>query len=327
MMSSTLESALIEASNPSTRPERLRELSLRKRKNERNQLRPVIAANPSADEDLLLELATDHPKEVIGNPRFKLLQLSGEAWWENCELKSLCSLALAAGKDASPYLKASMRSRFEEIRDQYSEYISIVRRESWRYGRSVKILASESDGCVPFDIDLAIELEVILEGRNDSTCLAMHDDASCSSSDWLFSLLHSLKNEDIESLFEVFSPWGNEALDITVEDQVEESIIIGTANAGIEIKDNSILLKATGKKLFDVNVFFLNDRESLPIFGDGQLQVPVFEHIGSDFAGLTRGYGDDLGDLEPLWGWEPVALAPGIPEATWEEWLSAWIMS
>lgn len=91
-MSSTLESALVEAGNPSTSPKRLRELCLRKRKNERNHLRPVIAANPSVEEDLLLELAADHPKEVIGNPRFKLLQLSGEAWWDQCGQTSLFAL-------------------------------------------------------------------------------------------------------------------------------------------------------------------------------------------------------------------------------------------
>jgi hypothetical protein len=91
-MASTLKSALIEASNPSTSPKRLRELSLMRPKNERNQLRQVIAANPNSEEDLLLELAADHPKQVIGNPRFKLLELSGEAWWDQCGLPSLFAL-------------------------------------------------------------------------------------------------------------------------------------------------------------------------------------------------------------------------------------------
>lgn len=326
-MASTLESALTEAGNPSTSPKRLRELSLRKRKNERNQLRAVIAANPNAEEDLLLELAADHPKEVIGNPRFQLLQLSGEAWWENCNLNSLCSLALATGKDTASCLRASIKSRFEEVRDYYSEYVSIVRRESWRYGRNVEVLASHSNGHAPLDIDLVVELEVTLEGRNDMACLEMHEDASCFSRDWLLLLLQSLKNQDVESLFEVFAPWENEALDIVVEDQVEELISISTANTEIDIKGNSVFLKATGKKLFDIHVFYVNDKESLPGFSNGELQVPIFEHIASDYAGLTRGSTDDLGDLEPLWGWEPVVLAPEITESTWEEWLSAWIMS
>lgn len=326
-MTSSFDLLLIESSDPSTRPERLRELSEWEQLEDLAQLRRSIAANPNADDDLLRSLASDHPREVIGNPRFQLLQLSGEAYWEEWDLLSLCSLTLAAGNDSPPCLKAAMKSRFEEIRDYYSEYVSIVRRETWRYGRNIEILASESDGHAPFDIVLMAELEVTLEGRNDMACLEIHEDASCFSHDWLFSLLHSLKNEDIESLFEVFSPWHNEALDIVVEDENIESISIETANADIEIKENSILLKATGEKLFDVSVFYFNDKDSLPHFIDGELQVPIFEHIGSDYAGLTRGSGDDLVDLEPLWGWEPAFLAPEIPALTWEEWLSAWIMS
>ena len=57
---------------------------------------------------------------------------------------------------------------------------------------------------------------------------------------------------------EVFAPWGNEDLDIAVEDEVEESISISTTNAEIDIKGNSSLLRVTGKRLFDIHVFYLN---------------------------------------------------------------------
>ena len=148
-MSTSLDSVLIEASNPSTSPGRLRALSLRKRNNERNQLRPVIAANPNAEDDLLLDLAAEYPKEVIGNPRFKLLQLSGEAWWENCELRSLCSLALAEGEDAPPSLKLALRSLFQQFYDQYREFVLIERQEAWSHERRVEICAYEFDGSQP----------------------------------------------------------------------------------------------------------------------------------------------------------------------------------
>jgi hypothetical protein len=203
---------------------------------------------------------------VVANLRFQLLQLSGEAYWEEWDLLSLCSLTLAAGNDSPPCLKAAMKSRFEEIHDYYSEYVSIVHREGWRYYRNIEILASESDGRAPFDINLMIELEITLEGRNDMACLEINEDANCFSRDWLFPLLKSLKNEDIESLFEVFAPWGNEDLDIAVEDEVEESISISTTNAEIDIKGNSALLRVTGKRLFDIHVFYLNKEESLPSF-------------------------------------------------------------
>lgn len=319
-MAHLIEQLLVEASNPATNPERLRELS--EQYLERDRLRRAVAANPNADDDLLCSLASDYPREVVGNPRFQLLQLSGEAWWEEWDMRSLCSLTLAAGNDASAYLKTAIKSRFERIHGDYSEYVSIVRRETWCYARDVELLASDSAGETPFDIELRIELEVVMEGRYDSACLNANESADDFSRGWVSALLQSLRNEDIESLFEVFAPWSEET-DITVEDEVDESIVISTTNADIEIKDRSVILRATGEKLFDVHVFYLNNNEALPSFGDGELQVPIFEHIGNgDSEGLSRGSNDDLGILEPLWGWEPVVLAPEIPKGLWVEWIS-----
>jgi hypothetical protein len=323
-MPSFIDAALLEASDPTTSPERLRQLSNRKRRHERDRLRRAVAANPNADDDLLCGLASDYPREVVGNPRFQLLQLSGEAWWKDWGLRSLCSLTLAAGNDAPPYLQAAMKSRFEEIHDDYSEYVSIVRRETWCFARSVEILAGDGEGRAPFDIDFKVELEVMMEGRNDSACLEIEENAAGFSRDWVSSLLQSLKNEDIESLFEVFCP-RNYELDIVVEDEVEDSVSISTANAKIDIKGYSVLLKATGQTLFDVHVFYRHDEEALPNFSDGELQVPVYELINGESKGLSRGSKDDLGVLEPLWGWEPVFLAPEIPKSSWEKWLSTWI--
>ena len=111
-MTSSIDLLLIEASDPSTRPERLRELSEWEQPEYHARLRQSIAANPNpnADDDLLRNLATDHPREVVANPRFQLLQLSGEAYWEEWDLLSLCSLTLAAGNDSPPCLKAAMKS-------------------------------------------------------------------------------------------------------------------------------------------------------------------------------------------------------------------------
>ena len=167
-MTSTLESELTEASNPSTSSKRLRELSRRRRKRERNRLRQAIAANPNAEEDLLLELAPDHPKEVIDNPRFQLLQLSETAWREKCDLRCLCSLALAAGEDSTPSLKTALRSLFKETYDQYAEMVSVKRGETWCYERSVKILSRElDDDQPPCDISLDIKLCMLMEGVHD----------------------------------------------------------------------------------------------------------------------------------------------------------------
>lgn len=329
-MSSTLESALVEAGNPSTSPKRLRELSLRKRKNERKQLSSVIAANPNAEEDLLLDLAADYPKEVIGNPRFKLLELSGESWWKNCELHCLCSLALAAGKDAPPFLKAGLRLLFQRLYDEYSEMVSVKRRENWCYQRSVEISANALDsGCPPFDISLDVELCALMEGE-DSPWLEIGGWADGFDGDWICSLLRSLRSECIESLFDVFGRDPGENL--VMQDAVEETVSLSSLNENIRIDDLSVLIAETGQLLFTANVYYQcadRDQERNIIYRYGVLSIPVSKSAssGSDGEGVSRGSSDDLGDLEPLWGWEPAFLAPEIRTLTWEEWLSAWIMS
>lgn len=328
-MSNALESALIEASNPSTSPERLRALSLRKRKNERNQLRPVIAANPNAEEDLLLELAADHPKEVIGNPRFKLLELAGEVWWENCELHSLCSLALAAGEGAPPFLKLALRSLFQQIYDQYRKLVSIERKETWLYERRVEICAYEFDGeKPPFNIYLDVDLGVLMEGSS-RPFLEIGDSADGFGRDWICMLVRSLHHKCIESVFDVFGQ--KDFLDnyIAMEDAIGESIELDSPNEEVRIDGFSVLNKETGQLLFSANVYWGGhcDDEPPTRFEDGVLSVPVSECSDCTVEGFSRGSSDDLGDLEPLWGWEPPFLAPGIHAYNWEDWLSGWMMS
>ncbi len=326
-MASTLESALIEAGNPSTTPKRLRELSMRRLKNKRNQLRAVIAANPNAEEDLLLELAADYPKEVISNPRFQLLQLSGEAWWRNCSLDSLSSLALATGKDGHSSLKAGLRALFQRLYDEYSEMVSVRQREAWCYQRSIEIDAKSLDSNTPLlDISLDIELCVLMEGE-DKPWLEIGGWAVSFGRDWVCSLMKSLRNECIVSLFDVFG-W-DPGENIAMQDAISETAVLSTMNEKVRIDDLSVLKKETDQLILTAHVYYecSFDEESKSLFEDGVLNIPVSQHAGGDVEEVSRGSSDDLGDLEPLWGWEPAFIAPEIRALTWEEWLSEWIMS
>jgi hypothetical protein len=104
-MPKPIEKALIEARSPQTNPERLQALSEWKRRNERTQLRQAIAANPNSEEGLLLELAADYPNEVMANPRFQLLLLSDECWWEDVEPISMLRLLAYLGANAPEYAR------------------------------------------------------------------------------------------------------------------------------------------------------------------------------------------------------------------------------
>ncbi|MEB3270694.1 MAG: hypothetical protein VKJ44_03460 [Synechococcus sp.] len=325
-MTHAIDRRLVEASDPQTSPKRLRQLGDWKRRHERARLRQAIAANPNADDDLLCSLASDHPREVVCNPRFQLLQLSSETWWEDWDAHSLCSLALAAGKDTSLSLKSALRSRYKEIHDFYSENVSISRRETWCYARSIESRAGDSAGRIPFDIHLEVRLEVLMEGSNN-VWLDNNRGTSDFCRDWVSSFMQSLRNQDIESLFEIFGHW-EDLHDIVVENEVAESISISTTNPKLKIKDRAVLLKATGETLFVIDAFYSSDEEARPSFSDGVLQVPIFEHIGNDNSeGPSLGCHDDLGILEAFWGWEPCVLAPEIPKDSWVEWLCDLIVS
>jgi len=322
-VSSRFESDLIEASNPSTSGKRLKQLSQKKRKQERSQLRDLIAANPGADDDLLLELASDHPKEVTANPRFQLLQLEGVDWWENCNLRSLCSLALAAGQEAIPSLKAVLRSSFHDIYENYSEMVSVKRQETWCYQRNVEISANELDGQLSFDVPLSIYQRALMEGEHDPW-LELGSFAISFSSDWICSLLTSLRSECIESLFEVFGQ--DYSQDLVVQEEVDESVELSSSSEQVRIDGQLVFEARTGRKLFEAQVYYQYG-EPEPRLEHGVLHVAVSKHVGGDIVGVSRGSTDDLGVLETLWGWEPVVLSSDIPEASWEAWLSAWMMS
>lgn len=114
-----------------------------------------------------------------------------------------------------------------------------------------------------------------------------------------------------------------------MKDVVRESVELSSSSEEVRIEGQLVFEAKTGRKLFDVhvyyNIFTLDDPE--PRLEHGVLNVAVSEHVGGDCEGVSRGSSDDLGVLETLWGWEPVVLSSDIPEASWEAWLSAWMMS
>jgi len=99
-MSDSFETAIIEAASPKTDPQRLHVLSQWKHKDERSRLRQALASNPNSEEGLLMELAGEYPDEVIENPRFQLLLLGDETWWENVQPISMLRLLAALGPTA-----------------------------------------------------------------------------------------------------------------------------------------------------------------------------------------------------------------------------------
>lgn len=87
-----IDAALIEAADPSTSPERLGQLNCWMNPEEGKRLRATLASNPNIETSLLWELAREYPLQVVNNEQFKLLCLSAEPWWEDCESLALIQL-------------------------------------------------------------------------------------------------------------------------------------------------------------------------------------------------------------------------------------------
>lgn len=135
-MPSSIDAALNEAGNPETRPERLQQLSEWKRRHERSRLRKAIAANPNVDDDLLLALAADHPKEVISNPRFQLLELSGKTWWKDCEAAAVFKLLVELGENAPAEARTHL---IQQIVDMLTEFESLEMNMEWHMSFSKRV--------------------------------------------------------------------------------------------------------------------------------------------------------------------------------------------
>ena len=218
-MPSSIDAALLEASDPTTSPGRLRQLSERKRRHERARLRPVVAANPNADDDLLCALASDYPREVVGNPRFQLLQLSGEAWWENCDadavFKILAELGENAPKEAYAILirhVVNSLERFDRLEMNMEWHMSFQKRitVNWQVDTMDDDDGDDDDLCATDkkkakEADQAIPIKQIFNIR-----------FSCVVEENVYFLCPPSKIEDPRALIEelIQNPEGSDLLDI-----------------------------------------------------------------------------------------------------------------
>ncbi len=96
-MTDNIDSVLVETANSAKKAERLLQFSKCANSEERKKVLCIIADNPDIEASLLYELAREYPNEVLENPRFKLLQVSGKNWWDLCGFPSLFAL-MATGK-------------------------------------------------------------------------------------------------------------------------------------------------------------------------------------------------------------------------------------
>jgi hypothetical protein len=309
-----------EASAPTTDPSRLKKLS------SNMSLIPLIAANPSCPLHILSRLAPLRPLEVLSNPIV-------ESWLsnQNCDqddfldLHAMISLLLAKGVAAPGFLVHCVRSRFNQALEDVYPNIDVIRVETWSYERNL----SESD----FEdhqlqemglegIDIGIKLEIEMSG-NDIASLDLSCLAEENGYQGFLPLLLSLRNSSPELLFNVAGSF--DELDLVMTNEMQERVSIESFTDDVVV-DDLWIKNQLGEQLFRINAYYssTSDDDDEPIVLQGDtLLVPIQNHVDStvDSTRFELCSLDELGELLPMWGWEPSVIAAEVPKGSWSEWL------
>jgi hypothetical protein len=309
-----------EASDPITDPSRLKELS------SNTSLVSLISANPSCPLHILSRLAPLHPLEVLSNPIV-------ESWLsnQNCDhdhfldLRAMISLLLAQGVAAPGFLVHCVRNRFTQSLEDVCPNIDVIRGETWSYERNL----SESD----FEdhqlqemglegINIGIKLEIEMSG-NDIASLDLSCLAEEKGYQGLLSLLQSLSNSSPELLFDVAGSF--DELDLVMNKEMQARVSIESFTDDVVI-DDLWIKNPLGEQLFRINAYYSStwDDDDEPIeLQENTLLVPIQNHVNStvDFTRFELCSLDELGELLPMWGWEPSVIAADVPKESWSEWL------
>jgi len=310
----------LEASSPTTDPARLKELS------NNMSLAPLIAANPSCPLHILRRLAPLRPLEVLSNPIV-------ESWLSNqdsdqddfLDLRAMISLLLAQGVAAPAFLAHSVRSKFTQALEDVCPNLDVVSGETWSYERSL----SESD----FEdhqlqemglggINIGIRLEIEMSG-NDIASLDLSCLAEEKGRQGLLSLLQSLRSSSPEMLFDVAGSF--DELDLGMNKEMQARVSIESFTDDVVV-DDLWIKNQLGEQLFRINAYYSSmwddDDEPIELRGD-TLLVPIQNHVDStvDSTRFELCSLDELGELLPMWGWEPSVIASDVPKESWSEWL------
>lgn len=308
-----------EASAPTTDPSRLKELS------SNMSLAPLIAANPSCPLHILSRLAPLRPLEVLSNPIV-------ESWLSNqnrdqddfLDLHALISLLLAQGVAAPVFLVQCVRNRLTQALEDVYPSIDVIRGETWSYERNL----SESDfkdhqlqemGLE--GIDIGIKLEIEMSG-NDIASLDLSCLAEEKGYQGLLSLLQSLSNSSPELLFDVAGSF--DELDLVMNKEMQARVSIESFTDDVVV-DDLWIKNPLGEQLFRINAYYSStwdDDEPIEL-QENTLLVPIQNHVNStvDFTRFELCSLDELGELLPMWGWEPSVIAADVPKESWSEWL------
>jgi hypothetical protein len=309
-----------EASAPTTDPSRLQELS------SNMSLIPLIAANPSCPLHILSRLAPLRPLEVLSNPIV-------ESWLsdQNCDqddfldLHAMISLLLAKGVAAPRFLVHCVRSRFNQALEDVYPNIDVIRGETWSYERNLSESDFEDHQLQEMGLEgiyIGIKLEIEMSG-NDIASLDLSCLAEEKGYQGFLPLFLSLRNSSPKLLFNVAGSF--DELDLVMTKEMQERVSIESFTDDVVV-DDLWIKNQLGEQLFRINAYYSStsdDDDELIVLQGDTLLVPIQKHVDStvDSTRFELCSLDELGELLPVWGWEPSVIAAEVPIESWSEWL------
>lgn len=341
MRTPSIDSTLIkEAEDPSTTPDRLRELC------QNIELCRIIASNRNIDSPIIDALAPRHSLELLSNPSFRALEESGRLL-PSLSLASRLSLLIATPENSGAFSRFQIREALIQALRSVSR-LHIQRTECWfkslhfRIGPGVVGNLPTSDVVGRIDIfseeygevfkDLnAIDEEInILSNLQEGIeeILEYNDEASCqdiidSLGIRLAHLLSALSSGQVDQLvYQGFiSAASGRILDeISIENTASESskCTLASHSSGTLTDDMTIDIGGIVVELRFTDESLLASWQGAN--GVQEVEIDVrWDPSGTncDQVNLTL---DGLGDLNSLWGWMPCVRSISVPD-NWSQYI------
>jgi len=319
-MARSLDELLAEASDPTTHLSRLRQLSERKRKNERTQIRAALSSNPNSDLALLSVLSAEFPSDVLNNPTLEFLQFAEPGAWQDFPLKGLLAMLLSYGNQPPSQLLLATKSKLSEALQQAETFVDVTAKEDWHFQRTVVINPADVMGLIPDPVELDVTLvdHMATSVQLELECANLIQQENCES---LACLLRLIGDADISGI--VDSPLNSGGDDFSMGKPEHREELVTCSDEQIYFKKNSLYRRGKRSPLFSFWFTIHDGSDDEPVdYQDGILSISIGDkHFSIESSGFHL---DplDLGELGTLWGWNPPVIPSGVTASTWPEWLA-----
>jgi hypothetical protein len=278
-----------EASSVSTSPQRLQELF-----EADPSLGVVIASNPSASIQMLDQLASQYPAEVLANPLVQLGSLEVGRVFGAFSLKSLVCLSLVDDSQIDTQLVNETRCRLNDTLDQLCSQEFVGLSCIWLWQRTFTLQPDDCAGLIGHDLELSLESRAFVDGDTADICSAIPQ-LACEDPDLaqgqrarLATFLRAIDNGSLNSYLDSQIDFDGDR-----EHKGASDILLTILGAAGRYSTEGSLLIQDDEPILAFHAL-TNEFESIS-YEDGVVRLAIGEH-----EEVEREYHLSLGELQQL---------------------------